>query len=424
MQNKFTQHLKENVFFEKKDKLLVAVSGGVDSMVLTHLLQIGGYNIALAHCNYRLRGAASDLDQKLVQEFAMNHKITCHVKIIETKSLVEGSNSSTQMVAREQRYQFFAELMEEHGYNFTVLAHNADDRIESLLMNVLRGTGFRGFQGMPAVRDEYVRPLLFATKNEIRTYAAEEGVNFREDESNAEISYQRNWIRLRLVPMLKSHDSSIEKKLLLFTQRAANLMHKAEEKVKKEAAGVLSESQDQLVLSKLQDSEIPFTKLRELLNPKGFSSDQIFEVLALVQSESGAIVENESYRILRDRDSLIIEQKNKNAIKPHLSFQMLSTVESLVTKPNIILVDSELVNQDKLEMRKWRVGDRFKPFGMIGWKKLSDFFIDQKLSIIEKENLWILTQGDEIVWVIGMRMDDRFKVTSQTKSILKITALS
>lgn len=422
MQNRFDQNLKETSFFEKSEKLLVAVSGGVDSMVLTHLLLSAGYNIALAHCNYQLRGVASDSDQELVQEFAKKQNIPFHFKAIDSKKLVEESNSSTQMVAREQRYQFFEQLMEEHHYNYTLLAHNADDRIESLIMNVLRGTGFRGFQGMPAVRDKYVRPLLFAKKDEIREYAAKEGINFREDESNSEISYLRNWVRLRLIPMLKSHDSSLEEKLLSFAQGAASLMREAEQKIEQEATGLFNESQDQLLTAKILDSENPFTILREILNPKGFSSDQIFEVLALIESESGAMVENETYRIVRDRDSLIIDQKNRNTSKPHLSYELLDSVVSLITGSNEILVDADLVDQEKLELRKWVLGDRFKPFGMKGWKKLSDFFVDQKLSIIEKEKVWVLTQGDAIVWVVGMRMDDRFKVTSKTEKILRICA--
>lgn len=426
MQNKFIQHLSEKHFFSKEDQLLVGVSGGVDSMVLSNLLFTSGYSIALAHCNYQLRDEASIEDEKLVREFAEQHGIPIHVKTVNTTKIVKNSNSSTQMVAREQRYAFFEELMDDFGYKCTVLAHNADDRIESLLINVLRGTGIRGLQGMPEIRDRFARPMLFARKKDIRSYALEHHVQFLEDSSNTDVKYQRNWVRLRLIPLLGAIDTAFEEKLLALTERVAASIPKYMKTIEEEILKISNGSQYNISIERLAHSKFPFTVLREMLNSKGFSSDQIFEVLSLIQAQSGSIVQNENFRILRDRELLNIEKKKESLKEPTLTFHMFDreSLSSLHTPPNNVLLDSDLIKQEQLKLRHWQQGDRFRPFGMKGWKKLSDFFIDQKLSVSEKDKTWILTQGRDIVWIVGMRMDDRFKVTSKTKKVLKVSALN
>ena len=188
--------------------ILVAVSGGVDSMVLASMLFEEGFPIGIAHCNYQLRGADSDADEKLVRNWCAEHNVPFHLKKVNTNKLATESNSSIQMVAREERYLFFEELMTDHGYVATALAHHANDRVESLIMNVLRGTGFRGLQGMPSKRDKFIRPLLSVTKDEIREYAKLNNVLFREDASNSKTDYQRNWVRLRVLPMLQAHNEN------------------------------------------------------------------------------------------------------------------------------------------------------------------------------------------------------------------------
>ncbi|MGB1319263.1 MAG: tRNA lysidine(34) synthetase TilS, partial [Flavobacteriales bacterium] len=234
MLKSFEEYNLEKNFFSHNQKLLIAVSGGVDSMVLANIMLQSGHSFALAHCNYQLRGEESEKDQKLIEEFARGAGISLHVKRIDTSRLVQESASSIQMVAREERYKFFDSLMEEHGYDLTLLAHNADDRIESLLMNILRGTGFRGFQGMPIRRGQYVRPLSFARKNEIREFAKQNQISYREDSSNSEIYYQRNWVRLRLLPMLRNHDTEIKSKLLSFIHQSEEKLPECEKLVSEE----------------------------------------------------------------------------------------------------------------------------------------------------------------------------------------------
>ena len=424
MLKQFEQFADEHGLSLKKQKLLVAVSGGVDSMVLVDLLLKSDCSIALAHCNYHLRGSASDKDQKLVEEFARNHGLVVHVKHIDTKTIVAKTNASTQMVARDERYRFFKELNEEHAYDLTVLAHNADDRIESLLINVLRGTGIRGLQGMPVTRESYARPLLFAKKTEIREYAFRNQVRFREDASNSEVHYQRNWIRLRILPMLKQIDSAAEVKLLNLAERVAKEIPAYEDLVVREIKDLSTSSSNTLSVAKIQSADYPFTLLRELLGKFDFSSDQVFEVIDLLESSSGTFVEKGNTRVIKNREELIIHQKLGSTNKPKLTFELIERTEikSFMVDEFQTLLDANLVETDKFELRHWQKGDAFKPLGMTGFKKLSDFFVDNKLSIAEKDKVWLLTQNDTIIWVVGMRLDDRFKLTPKTQKVLKITA--
>ncbi|MBL4587039.1 MAG: tRNA lysidine(34) synthetase TilS, partial [Flavobacteriales bacterium] len=375
---------------------------------------------------YQLRGKHSEQDEMLVKNWAAENGIPFHCKKIETKKLVEESNNSVQMVAREERYRFFYELMQKHKYAVTALAHHADDRVESLLMNVLRGTGIRGLVGMPVKREKYVRPLLFSNKKEIRDYAKKHTIPFREDASNASIDYKRNWVRLRLLPMLRKKDSSIDEKLFSFCKRAENELPNYGEWVEKERGKLVSN--DEISIPKLSSHRYPFTILKEILKPKGFSSDQVFQLLGMLESESGTAVSSAAFCVAKDRERFIVSEKNQNDKKPKLTFNLLERdeVSTIKTPPHIALIDADLVgafgNVPELKLRKWNTGDRFKPLGMHGWKKLSDFFIDEKMSILEKQQIWLLIYMEEIIWVVGRRSDDRFKVTSETKKVLKVIA--
>lgn len=414
--------------------ILVAVSGGVDSMVLASMLLESGYAIAVAHCNYQLRGADSNADEDLVRNWCSERNVAFYLKNVNTTEIVRASKSSVQMVAREERYRFFEELMAEHGYVATAMAHHANDRVESLILNVLRGTGFRGLQGMPSKRDKFIRPLLGFTKDEIRTFAEEMNVPFREDASNSKTDYQRNWIRLRVLPMLGVYDSGLFTKLLQLCERVETEILHYESWVQKQQQEVATEKG--ISTESLESTNAPFTILKEMLEPFGFTSNHIFEVMEILDSDSGKEILSGTHRVVKDRDELLITKMDLDEYPPKLQFEVLDRdqIKSLKTELHIGLLNADkLVGGDlkqntnyplnefhNLELRKWQQGDKFRPLGMNGWKLVSDFFIDLKMSVIEKDQVWLLTHQNEIVWIVGHRLDDRFKVTDSTQKVLKV----
>ena len=424
MQERVKRWLADFGFNPEAQAILVAVSGGVDSMVLASLLHEMNYSIAVAHCNFQLRAKESDSDEELVRNWCSERNIPCHIKKIETNRLVKESTESVQMVARNERYKFFEDLMDEHGYSATALAHHANDRVESVLMNVLRGTGIRGLQGMPSKRGKYIRPLLSISKTEILEFAESHKIPFRDDASNKETHYQRNWVRLRVLPMLEQLDAEAFSKILQIAERVERELPNYERWISQQGNHIIKK--DEIIVDTLKDSAAPFTILKEILESKDFSTDQVFEVLELLNSDSGAKVESESHQVLKDRESLIVSELNAPKTKPRLKFELLnrSELQFLKAPKSVAFVDADLVDESELQIRLWKNGDKFKPLGMKGWKLLSDFFIDQKFSILEKENTWLLTFKDEIVWVIGHRPDNRFKVSEKTQKVLKVTVLA
>ena len=422
MQNRFLESMKQLGLPNDGEPILAAVSGGVDSMVLLNLLYENDYSVEVAHCNYQLRGVDSDADESLVRNWCDERSIPFYLKRIETESLVKKSNASVQMVAREERYSFFEELLVANNYQAVALAQHADDRVESLLLNVLRGTGFRGLQGMPVKRGKYVRPLLTFRKAEIRKHAEKLNVRFREDASNQETYYQRNWVRLRLMPMLEAKIPHAFDMLLQLCKRVEKEQPKYESWISAESSKIKS---DNLVsIDAVFNCAAPFTLLKELLQPLGFNSDMVFEVLGVLNSESGAEIQSESHRITKDRSHLVISELGINSAMPKLSFQTLNRnqFDSLITDSNVALLDADKLDESKLKLRKWKQGDRFKPLGMNCWKLLSDFFIDQKLSVPEKDKIWLLTFHENVVWIVGHRIDNRYKITEDTQKVLKVTA--
>nr|WP_315146056.1 tRNA lysidine(34) synthetase TilS [uncultured Flavobacterium sp.] len=432
MQNLFYQHLQTQFPFLENKKLLLAVSGGVDSMVLLHLLQQLPYTIAIAHCNFQLRGIESFEDQSFVQEYALQHQIPFYCTQFDTQAFANDYKLSTQVAARELRYDWFYEQLELHQFDFVLTAHHADDNLETFLINLSRGTGLDGLSGIPAQNEAIIRPLLPFSRTAIEEYAKVNNLQWREDSSNASDKYLRNQIRHHLVPMLKELNPDFLKVFGMtqeYLQEAQELVSDATILVYQQVA---REEGDTIYFDLKQLLRLPnyASYLYQWLKEYGFSAwDDIYN---LVYSQSGKQVFSSEYRLLKDRDFFILSpiqesekeiyfiEKNQDKVKIPLKLQFCKVADINKADSSAIFVDESKLAYP-LVLRKWQEGDVFFPLGMSGKsKKVSKFFKDEKISLLDKENAWLLCSNDTIVWVIGMRADERFKVEHTTNTILKI----
>ncbi len=437
MLKQFEINISKNSLFSKTDKLLVAFSGGIDSVVLADLLHKAGYNIELAHCNFQLRGQEAIDDTAFCENFSKSINAPFHVIYFDTKAYAEEHKLSIQMAARELRYNWFKSLKAEHGFDYILTAHHANDNIETLFVNLIRGTGIKGLQGIPEKQNDIVRPLLFATKDEIRAYAEKQKLVFREDSSNQEVKYKRNFIRHQIVPELKKLNPAIEEtihtSIQFFKQSSEIIAEYAQLKFqsicKKENHWLYIDI-ELLLLEKQKE-----TLLFEWLYNKQFKASQIQQLTEALHTEDkvGKLFSSATHQLVIDRRYIIVKALSKEEeikeftitsifdtthLPIDLNFEETNNV-SFSKNANEISIPSSL-DLFPLKLRRWKQGDKFKPFGMDGFKKLSDFFKDQKLSLFEKENVWILENKEHIIWVIGYRMDDRCKVNEGVEKVLRI----
>ena len=433
MQQKFQNHIDQNFPFLIGKKLLLATSGGLDSMVMVDLFHKLPFEIAIAHCNFQLRGLESFDDQKFVQNYAETNEIKLFLTQFDTEAFANDYKLSTQVAARELRYNWFYELLETENYDYLLTAHHADDNLETFLINLVRGTGIDGLTGIPTQNENVIRPLLIFSRQEIESYAKDNTIEWQEDSSNALDKYLRNKIRHNLVPIFKE----LNPDFLSTFQKTQNYLQDAKSMV--EDASFLVYQQ----VAKEKGTEIHFdlNQLKKLPNYKsylyhwfnGFGFSAWEDIYDLIDGQSGKQVFSSEFRLLKNRDFLILSpinledqndeyfiNKNQNEVKVPLNLS-LSKIAATSTVSNTTI----FVDEDKLwyplVVRHWRDGDTFQPFGMEGkTKKVSKFFKDEKLSLIEKEKLWLLCSDTEIVWIVGIRQDERFKIKTTTKNILKI----
>jgi tRNA(Ile)-lysidine synthase len=426
-------HIEKNIPFLQQKKLLLAVSGGLDSMVLLHLFQELKYDIAIAHCNFQLRGIESFGDQKFIQDYADANGIPFFVTQFDTEAFAKDYKLSTQVAARELRYNWFYELLEEENFDYLLTAHHADDNLETFLINFTRGTGLEGLTGIPMQNDKIIRPLLFLSRNEIENYAKDNGIQWREDSSNASDKYVRNKIRHHLIPILKELNPNFMTSFLKtesYLQQSATMVEDATIMIYQQVAKEVDD-QTHFDLNKLLQLPNYQSYLYQWLKEFGFTAwDDIYD---LVNSQSGKQIFSTDFRLLKDRDFLIISplkqeendedfyiEENQTEVNIPLNLALCKVADISVVSNRTIFVDEDLLVYP-LVIRKWKTGDIFFPFGMNGKsKKVSKLFKDEKLSLIEKKNTWILCSGDQIIWVIGIRADHRFRTVDATKNILKI----
>jgi len=417
------------------DKILVAVSGGIDSIVLLHLFSLSPYNIAIAHCNFQLRDKASDDDELFVRSLGEVYGVPVYTKRFDTEQYAKHHKLSTQLAARHLRYQWFESLSRHHGYNLVATAHHLNDAMETFLYNFARGTGIAGLQGIPLQNEHVIRPILFATKQQIENYAEDESLTWREDSTNVTTKYQRNFIRHEIIPKLRSINPDLEstfsetmEKLNATYAFLQHAMHKLQH-------GLIYEKTDTLEIDLYALAGIPGNTfiLLEMIQPFGFNFTQAKDML--VTHQPGKLYFSATHQINLDRGKLIIGkykpppeirhiqtlQKPVDAGEYTLSFKVQDK-SSVRIDPSlqIAMLDYDLIKMP-LVLRPWQHGDAFVPLGMKGKKKLSDFMIDAKIPVNLKSKQMVLLSGNTIVWVVGKRIDERFKITPKTRQVLIIT---
>ncbi|MEI7828948.1 MAG: tRNA lysidine(34) synthetase TilS [Prolixibacteraceae bacterium] len=438
MVENWKKHIESSQLFSSSDTLLVGVSGGIDSVVLLDLLNFTGLAFAVAHCNFRLRGEESDLDEKFVKELAGKYEKPYYSQAFDTDEYASDHGISIEMAARDLRYEWFEKIRRTHHFDWIVVAHSSDDQIETFFLNLARGTGISGLTGMKTVNGKVIRPLLFASRKEIEMYASARKLQFREDSSNALTVYQRNRIRHMLLPIMEEINPSFRASMqetIGHLRDTSSIYYTTIQRARDMVVQVNHGSELALSIAELQLLQPLSTYLFEILKPFHFNGDVVEEIVKALDGQSGKQFFSTTHRAVLDREVLLIQQltelsdarfyleedceKLHNPIRLAISTQIRTASLKLNTAASTALIDKDKV-QFPMILRRWQKGDSFQPLGMQGMKKLSDFFVDEKFSLTDKENCWLLTNGEEIIWIVGVRLDDRYKISHQTTNVLEI----
>ena len=450
MLDQFNVYINRYNLIAEGDKLILALSGGIDSMVLADLLLKSKVDFVVAHCNFHLRGEESDGDEKFVREFTERNGIQCYVKQFDTEQYSVAQGVSIEMAARDLRYAWFEELRQQLGFNKIVVAHHADDQAETFFINLLRGAGLNGLKGMKPQNGSIIRPLLWASREQIRQYALENQIQWREDHTNAESIYLRNKIRNQLLPVFdKLHPDarqglynslehlSSENELYreLLKEKLLQIV-KQDGEVQSAQKVAFAKTPESIVAEHCRSIEGPtltFQLLFEWLRQYGFNTDQCYFIIESMEDGVGNKYFSPTHQLVIGRNELFLSKiksetneeiqieigEEEITLPIHLRFSKHEITPDFVIdkSPNVALLDADKIHFP-LTLRHWQHGDRFHPLGMKGSKLLSDFFVDQKFTETQKEQVLLLVSADgDIVWVIGYRIDDRFKVTNSTKMV-------
>ena len=422
------QYIINKKLFSKENNLLLAISGGADSVCLFFALKELGYNVELAHCNFKLRGKESDEDEYFVRELANKYGVKYHVNSFETQKYASEQKISIQMAARDLRYKWFDELLAVNNLDFVITAHHKDDNVETFFINLIRGTGVNGLCGIKAKNKKIIRPLLEISRQEIESYLTKNKIKYRNDSSNSEVKYLRNKIRHQLMPLLKEMNPNIEQIITneIFVLDGVSKVFQEQMTAIKERLLVQKEGIYKLNISELIELQHLEVILFEILKPFGFS--EVDQIIKAINSQSGKQFFSDTYQLIIDREQIIISALENHQedieireieieIKNPLSMKFAGSIDfSLNKNPNVAKLDFDKLSFP-LKLRKWKNGDKFRPLGMRNFKKVSDFFIDEKYSILAKQKQWILCSEDDIVWIVGNRIDDRYKIETHTKKV-------
>lgn len=439
MLERFKKYIEDNNLVNKGDRILLAVSGGIDSMVMTHLFLQTGYEVGIAHCNFSLRAEESDMDEKMVSEFAVDNSIQFFTTRFETKNYARENGLSVQMAARELRYTWFEEIRKEQGYDSIAVAHNLNDNIETMMINLIRGTGVAGLTGMKPGINKIIRPLLFATRQDIIYYCNRNMIAYREDLSNADTKYLRNKIRHLIIPLLKEINPSVESTLNETAERFTGINEIVNDYINELRDKISAQKNEYITFNISLLKSIIHNKviLFELFRPFGISDVSLNDLHNIIEGITGGLIITGTHRIVKNRKELLVISNREDIIAIRLiintqNFEKIPEIEfvrsvsltpdfDIPSEPFTVCIDEDKISYP-LVLRKWNTGDHFYPLGMNHRKKLSDYFIDNKYSIFDKENALILESDGKIVCILGDRIDNRFRITDSSKKALIIKA--
>ncbi|WP_461534284.1 tRNA lysidine(34) synthetase TilS [Sinomicrobium sp.] len=426
----FKKHIKNNFPFLEKARLLVAISGGIDSVVLTRLCRMAELDIALAHCNFHLRGEDSNGDEVFVKSLAEELGIPVFTTSFQTEEYAKSKGISIQIAARELRYEWFGKLLDTENYEYLLTAHHADDMLETFLINLSRGTGIEGLSGIPKVNGKIVRPLLPFSREQLFAYLTENKWMWREDGSNADTKYLRNKIRHRVVPELKQLSQGFLEQFGRTQKHLRECELILEKHMVELKNRILQRREEQWIVAvdDLKALDPKETYLHYLFREFDFPADEVHKLL---DAMSGKFITSDRYVMLKNREELIVSPRRE---KTAVQYLIAAETDEILAPIHLQFSVGEFterssaadvtIDKDKLKypliLRKWEKGDYFYPLGMPHRKKVSKFFKDEKFSIFDKEDTWLLCSESDVVWIVGYRLDDRFKVTSDTKNILRV----
>lgn len=438
MLEQFLTYIHEKNLFAPDDSILLAVSGGMDSVVMSHLFDHARFNFAITHCNFNLRGDESDEDELFVRKLAKKYKVPFYAESFDTAAFADTEKISIQMAARALRYRWFGQLLQSGKFAYVATAHHVNDVVETVLLNLTRGTGMAGLHGIAPKNGRIVRPLLFTRKEDFYAYVTEHQLVWREDSSNVSTKYQRNLIRHEVIPHLKTINPALETTMQQTIARVSAVERIFEVEIERLRQATIRETEQAVYIDTvlLQGEAEPVIKLCELLKPYFFSYGQTQEIWQSIDGEPGKQFHSPTHTLVKDRTELVITARR---LDDFMSLPIEAGQETVQTddfqlqlqtfpatnyripgSPDVAALDAQLL-QFPLKLRKWKPGDWFCPLGMDNKKKISDFLIDEKVPLNLKDQVRVVISGQSLVWIIGYRIDNRFKITPKTEHILQIT---
>ncbi len=435
MLKKFLSFIDDHQLFQPEDKIILAVSGGADSIAMAHLFHEAKFNIAIAHCNFKLRGKESDEDEAFVKKFAKKWKVPFFNATFPYNKM---DKTSVQLFARTKRYAWFYELLKEHGYNYIATAHHQNDVVETVLFNLVRGTGIAGLHGILKKQNQLIRPMLFTKKEEITAYLKKKKISWREDSSNAKNDYSRNLIRNKAVPHLKKINPTLEETIYEATEKLAAIEDVFKEAIQNFEKNVttIDDKQTTLNIKSILKEKNYTIKLTHLLKKYGFTFSKANTIIQALTSQSGKLFYSETDQLLKDRENLILTPIDFD--RPSIYTLIEEDTPKIETSDFTLYIERKEIKNNKITsspetafldyeklhfpliLRSWNYGDKFQPLGMTGKKKISDWLIDKKIPRSQKDKICVLLSNSSICWLVGQQIDERYKLTEETKWVLKM----